>query len=268
MAGITNVPYLEPYPYINHHDSLTQQENDNLMNHYRNNQLPETRDGEPVFVITTAIGVDTKDEKANQLRLEYNRLREEEEYGLSTEEVERLNIIREELVEMAQDSGNNAVFFTTIIEPVQPYGTDWRKFLQPRVKGMLSNNTSDPSSKVRARLREEQSHVKGIMTRADEKTLEFLLHKYGHKPSKEAVRGPPPPPAGARTPPPPPGKKAAGASPPQPHGGYKKSYGKKKKTKKTRRKTKNMRRKSKSKTKTTKKNTRRKKKKSRGKKRR
>jgi len=246
---------LSRFPYINHHDRLTQQENNNLMNHFSpgRNALPEH------FVFTLAIGVDTKDPTANALRERYNELIVEQgirqPWGGSDFADDELKGIRQMLVDMAQDLENNAVHFIRIIEPINPYGTNWRAYLPARVQGMLSNNTDDP------RFLEEQAHVANTMANAFAKSLE----EHGHKPATAAARNlspsPPPAPAAVRNlshPPP----QAEGSNLDEPDdliGGYKKSYGKKKKTKKTRRKTKNMRRKSKTKTKTKKKNTRKKK---------
>jgi hypothetical protein len=204
--------HLLRFPYINHHDSLTQEDNDIIMDHYKENSMPSQ------FQQEVAIKVDITNERANALRKRYNELIEEQGirqpwggYDLADDE---LIEIRQTLVGMAQDSGNNAVNFTKIIAPSQPWGKDWRDYLPRSVREKLSNNAFDP------RLLEEKAHVSHTMAVASAKQLDTSDHK------------PPSPPT---------------------TGGYKKSYGKKKKTKKTRRKTKNMRRKSKSKTKTKKK---------------
>jgi hypothetical protein len=225
----TVVPHLGTFFYINHHDRLTQQQNDTLMDHFKKNRMPEE-----AFTLTNAIKVDTNDETANKLMQKYNKLIEEQgirKWGSDYAEND-LYEAREKLINMAQDSKNKAVNFTKIIEPIQPYGKNWKDYLPPRVKEKLEER-EDP------RLLEEQANVAGIMGKAFAKPLE----RYGHKPPTVDDDKPPPPPTPTDT----------------PAGGYKKSYGKKKKTKKTRRKTKNMRRKSKTKTKTKKKSTRKKK---------
>ena len=215
--------YLPHFFYINHHDRLTYQENNNLMNYYfyGRNALPKE------FVLTKAIGVDTRNTEANELRKIYNNQIAEQGIRQSwgDEPDENLNNIRKELIKMAQDSENNAVNFIQIIEPINPYGTNWRDYLPDWVrKKYLSNNTDDP------RLLAEQAHVTGIKALAyeDPQINDLLLHTYGHKPLRPTTsddKPPPPPPTSDDKPP-----------PPTMTGGYKKSYGKKKRTRRRKRK--------------------------------
>jgi len=179
--------YLPLFFYINHHDRLTHQENNNLMNYYfyGRNALPKE------FVLTKAIGVDTRNTEANELRKIYNNQIAEQGIRQSwgDEPDENLNNIRKELIKMAQDSENNAVNFIQIIEPINPYGTNWRDYLPDWVrKKYLSNNTDDP------RLLAEQAHVTGIKALAYKKAPEDLLHTYGHKPLRPTTSDHKPPP--------------------------------------------------------------------------
>ena len=150
--------YLPTYFYINHHDSLTQQENDILMDHYKENKKPEK-----VFTLTKAIKVDTNDETANKLRQQYNELIKKKyiREGLGDFDGDNnLDETRKKLIEMANARGNNAVNFTMIIEHIHSYATTWRSHLPQNVLRKLPLEREDP------RLLKEQAHVAGIKAQA------------------------------------------------------------------------------------------------------